>query len=137
MQPVAWRVPGKVNAMTGAEHRRVMIIDDDVSVRDSLQFLFEIAGYPTDVFASARDCLEAYPWCGAACMVVDQHMPDLTGLELVAEVRRRGSRLPAILVTGSPSRDLERRAAELDGMRVLPKPPMEDELLRFVASTVN
>lgn len=123
--------------MTGAEHRRIVIIDDDVSVRDSLQFLFEIAGYSTEVFASARDCLEAYPWCGAACLVVDQHMPDVTGLELVAEVRRRGSRLPAILVTGSPSRDLERRAAELDGMRVLPKPPMEDELLRFVASSVN
>ena len=64
-------------------------------------------------------------------------MPDLTGLELVAELRRRGVYVPAVLVTGSPSRDLERRAAELDGMRVMPKPPMEDELLRFVASTIS
>lgn len=117
-------------------HRRVMIIDDDASVRDSLQFLFEIAGFSSAAYASARDCLASFPREDAACLVVDQHMPDLTGLELVAELRRRGVRLPAVLVTGSPSHDLERRAAELDGMRVMPKPPLEDELLRFVASSV-
>jgi len=123
--------------MLDGGRRMVVIVDDDEAVRESLQFLLETAGFLVATFASGRECLQALRAEDAGCLVVDQHMPELTGLEFLAELRRRGVRLPALLITGSPSPDLELRAATLDGMKVMGKPPVEDELLRFVERSMQ
>ena len=138
VQAGASDAPGtEVDAMAVEVSRRVLVVDDDASVRESLQFLLEIVGYRTATFASPQECLAALATMDVACLVIDQHMPGQTGLELVAELRRRGVHAPALLITGSPSASLQRRAQEMDGMRVLAKPPGEDELLRFVAAAVT
>jgi FixJ family two-component response regulator len=115
----------------------VAVIDDDEAVRESLRFLLDIAGYEVAVFTSAQDCLDHIDSQIASCLVVDQHMPHTTGLELLAELRARGLRLPTALITGSSSPDIRRQADVLGVTRVLEKPLTDDALLRFVACATS
>jgi len=114
--------------------RLVAVVDDDDAVRDSLSFLLEIAGYTVAAYASAAQFLQEAPLPQLACLVVDQHMPDLTGLQLVARLRGDGVGLPVALITGSPSADVLRLARELRVKIVLEKPLDDDQLLEFIAT---
>jgi len=126
----------EVRTVAGAG-RRVIVVDDDDSVRDSLAFLLETVGYAVDGFASPLQCLVAMQPGLRACLIVDQHMPEMTGLEFLAELQRRGFYLPTVLITGSPSPDLVQRASALDVHMVMPKPLLEDDLLRFIAAALG
>jgi len=79
-------------------------------------------------------CLRAMQPGTQACLVVDQHMPEMTGLEFLAELQRRGLFLPTVLITGSPSPDLLQRAVALDVHMVMSKPLLDDDLLRFIVA---
>ena len=119
--------------MTEANQRQVAVIDDDEAVRNSLQFLLEVVGYRVVTFASAAEFLEA-DMGGLACLILDHHMPNMTGLELLDRLRADGVGMPVLLITGSPSPDIVARAAELGVDRVLEKPPDEHELLDFIGA---
>jgi len=121
--------------MTDAVARLVGIIDDDNAVRDSLKFLLEVAGHAVEAFASAADFLAAETQ-HLACLILDHHMPLMTGLQLVERLRSDGREIPVLLITGSPSPAIVSRAAELGVARVLEKPPSEDEVLAFVAASL-
>ena len=108
--------------MRDAYHRLVAVIDDDDAVRDSLRFLLEISGYPVATYGSATESLNQAPVDGLTCLLVDEHMPDLTGLQLVTRLRAQGVTLPVALITGSPSPDLLRLAHDLSVAKVLEKP---------------
>ena len=97
--------------------RVVAVVDDDDSVRDSISFLLEMAHNVVRAYDSPLPMLDD-GWQALDCLVVDQHMPGITGLEVLARLRGDGASLPVLLITGSSSADLERRAAEL-GARVL------------------
>ena len=105
--------------MHNGSHRTVSVVDDDDAVRDSLQFLLEAAGVPVVTYGSAAQFLNEAAINDISCLVVDQHMPDKTGLQLVSCLRRRGMMLPVALITGSPSADLLRLASELGISKVL------------------
>jgi len=111
----------------------VAIVDDDPAVLDSLKFLIEVAGHAVATYASAGKFLEDLV-VRPACLIVDQHMPGMTGLELAERLRRSGAGVPVMLITGSPSPAIVAKAAQLGIVRVLEKPPTEAELLRFVDS---
>jgi two-component system, LuxR family, response regulator FixJ len=111
----------------------VAIVDDDPAVLDSLQFLLEVAGHTVAVFASAAKFLAA-DGLHPACLIVDQHMPGMTGLELAERLRSEGVEVPVMLITGSPSPAIVARAAQLGIRKVLEKPPTEAELLNFIAA---
>jgi two-component system response regulator FixJ len=109
----------------------VAVVDDDPAVLDSLKFLLELAGYSVATYDSAIAFLEdrtARP----ACLILDHHMPRMTGLELAARLRGEGTGIPVLLITGSPSPAIVARAAQLGIEKVIDKPPTEDDLLRFV-----
>jgi two-component system, LuxR family, response regulator FixJ len=114
--------------------RLVAVVDDDDAVRDSLRFLLEIAGYTVAAYASAAQFLKEAPLPELVCLVVDQHMPDVTGLQLVARLRGDGVGLPVALITGSPSADMLRLARELSVTTVMEKPLDDDQLLEFIAT---
>ena len=119
--------------MHNGSHRLVAVVDDDDAVRDSLQFLLETAGFSVAAYGSAAQFLhEAIPG-QLKCLVLDQHMPDMTGLQLVTRLRSDGVTLPIALITGSPSADLIRLARELGVARVLEKPLDDEVLLEFIA----
>lgn len=110
----------------------VAVIDDDSAVRDSLKFLLEAAGYSVAEYASC----EAFLNGGAArlaCMILDQHMPHMTGLELAGRLRAVGTLVPILLTTASPSPSIAAGAAKLGIEKLCEKPLAEDDLLDFVA----
>jgi two-component system response regulator FixJ len=111
----------------------VAVIDDDDGVRDALRFVLEAAGFDVRSFRSAMAFLPEAEQCPWRCLVVDQHMPVLSGLEMMARLRRRGNRVPAVLITGSTSPDIVDRAAELGLDAVLEKPLVRSDLLRHLA----
>lgn len=122
--------------MHGSAEILVAVVDDDEGVRESLRFLLETAGFRVETFASGAQFLAT---CGRdrTCLVVDQHMPHLTGIELLQRLRACGSTLRVALMTGSPSYDLTRRARELGAAMVLEKPLREDMLLQFVSQAAH
>src|SRR5215471_21589422 len=79
-------------------HRLVAVVDDDDAVRDSLRFLLEIAGYPVATYGSAAQFMQEARVADLACMVVDQHMPEQTGLQLISRLRDRGVTVPVALI---------------------------------------
>ena len=111
----------------------VAVIDDDEAVRDSLRFLLETAGFAVDTFASACQFLAAPVTHPCFCLLVDQHMPHLTGLDLLRRLHDNGQMPRVALMTGSPSEDLTRQALELGVVAVLEKPLAEESLFGFVS----
>lgn len=111
----------------------VAVIDDDPAVLDSLKFLLEASGYPVAVYPTATAFLQddqAHP----LCMILDHHMPGMSGLQLVAKLRADGSDLPVLLITGMPSPAIAAEAQRVGIEKVLEKPPYEEEILSFVAA---
>lgn len=117
--------------MTEGEQQTVAVVDDDQGVRDSLRFLLEVIGYTVETFASAAEFLKANVR-HFACLILDHHMPNMTGLQLVERLRSNGSGIPILLLTGSPSPAIVSQAAELDIYRVIEKPPSDDDLIDFI-----
>jgi len=119
--------------MTSDLRRFVGVVDDDPAVVDAVQFLLELAGHPVVGYPSAIAFLDAPPPL-PACLILDQHMPEMTGLVLAERLRDAGQTIPVLLMTGSPSPAIAARAAELGIERVLEKPPVEADLLDFIAA---
>ncbi|HTW28940.1 MAG TPA: response regulator [Acetobacteraceae bacterium] len=117
--------------MTGDPGGIVAIVDDDSGVLDSLRFLLETAGYAVATYDSAASFL-GDGGAGPACLILDHHMPQMSGLELAARLRSGGWATPVLLITGSSSPAIAARAVELGIERVLEKPPLEADLLAFV-----
>ncbi len=117
--------------MAEVNNRTVAILDDDNAVRDSLQFLLEVVGHPVETFASAAEFQKAEMQC-LACLILDYHMPEITGLELAEQMRAAGVGVPILLCTDSPSPAVVARAAEVGINRVLEKPVTDRNLLDFI-----
>lgn len=121
-----------------ASHSRTLgIVDDDPAVLESLCFLLDVSGFTATGFASAQDFLARYTLGSLAGLILDHHMPLITGLELLARLRSNGDRVPVLLITGSPSPAIVARARTLGVEGVIEKPPLEDALLHFAATVAG
>lgn len=110
----------------------VAIVDDNLPALDTLKFVLELHGYAVSAHASATSFLAAST-APPACLIVDQRLPGMTGLELVARLRQQGNRLPVLLVTGMPVAELVDSATLLDIEELRQKPIELDDILEFVA----
>ena len=115
----------------------VAVIDDDDDVGDVLGGLLETMGYQVETYRSGMDFLSDARFDRLACLVVDQNMPRMTGLEMIENLSDRGVNIPALLITGIHDVDVERKAATLGVMTVLEKPMSHHELLRFISVSVG
>src|SRR5919108_1124337 len=77
----------------------VSIVDDDESVRDALKGFIRSIGFRAETFPSAEDFLASDIFAETACMIVDVHMPVMTGLELQCRLASSGFRIPMIFIT--------------------------------------
>ena len=101
------------------------------SSSNSLKFSLQIEGFIVRAYASGRELLDDPDLPAAGCLVVDQTMPGMAGLDVVALLRERHVALPAILITTNPSGMLRRRAADA-GICVIEKPLLGDALSRGI-----
>jgi len=104
----------------------VEIVDDDEPVRDSLRALLECLGYQVDEYASGDVFLSNHS-PESKCIIMDQQMPGLEGLDVVERLRTAGDQTPIIIITGRSDATIEARAQAL-GLRVLHKPVNDEEL---------
>lgn len=98
----------------------LIVVDDDAAVLKALKIGFETEGYDVEAYADAEAVLAEAELPQVGCLVVDQRLPRLTGLELIARLRRGGSRLPAVLIT-TPTPTVMKLAAAA-GVPVVGKP---------------
>lgn len=106
----------------------VIVVDDDAAVRNSLKFALELEGFDVRVYEGGREVLADEVLDSAGCLVVDQYMPGMTGVELVDRLRERYVDIPAILITAKASDEL-RLSAALSGIRQVLEKPLEDGAL--------
>lgn len=113
----------------------VVLVEDDLAVRLSLTFTLELEGFDVVALDSGEALLACDLPAASACLVLDQHMSGLTGLEALAELRSRGIGLSSFLITSHPTAATRARAAEL-GARVIEKPLLGDVLVAALHDAV-
>ena len=112
----------------------VYVVDDDASIRDSLALMLGLAGYATRLFADAESFLVAFEADWAGCVVADLRLPGLSGIELQARVRGRGSAIPFVIITAHGDVPAARAAFRGQAVDFIEK-PFEDLQLRSAIET--
>jgi len=108
--------------------RLIIILDDDPAVRHSLMFLLTIEGFEVRSYASPMELLNDANLPTFHYLIVDFHMPEMDGLDVVKKFRERKDSVRAILVTSLPNTAIRERAAKL-GVPVVVKPFRGTELI--------
>ena len=88
----------------------VFVVDDDPSVRRSIESLVRSIGFTVQTFASAKEFTDHVRVEGPSCLILDVHLPDLSGLDLQRELARSGVQIPIIFITGRGSIPMSVRA---------------------------
>ncbi|MEI9993355.1 MAG: response regulator [Rhizomicrobium sp.] len=122
--------------MTDLADNMVWLVDDNRSVRDSTGAFLEAMGMAVRTHASALDFLAQFDPDARGCVIADYDMPGMTGLELIAVLRGRGSLLPVIVITGRGDAALEQRVVAAGGLTMLNKPVDGLELADLVEKTL-
>ena len=107
---------------------RIIVVDDDISVRRALSRLLISAGYRVQTFESARDVLMNGDLGRAACVIVDVRMPGPGGLELQEILLQVPGPIPIIFITGNPDVPTAVKAMMAGAVDFLSKPFSEEEL---------
>lgn len=114
----------------------ILLVDDDLAVLRAMHFSLELEGYLVDPHASAETLAARDDFPAKGCLVVDYNLPGMDGLALLACLRSRLVRLPAILITSNPGRDLKRRAVAA-GVAIVEKPLLGDALTDGVRTALD
>lgn len=112
----------------------IHVVDDDEAVRHSLAFMLGSAGLSVRLYESARALLDLLDASAHGCVVTDVRMPDMTGIELLAEIKAKAPYLPAIVITGHGDIPLAVEAMKAGAVDFIEK-PFEDEVLLKAVQT--
>jgi len=107
----------------------VFVVDDDDAVRNSLRLLLKSAGFSTEVAGSAQEFLSTYDAAQPGCLLLDVHMPGMTGLEMQHQLNVRGAAIPVIFITGHGDIPMAVEAMQHGAFDFLQKPFRDQELL--------
>ena len=114
----------------------IHVIDDDEAARHSLEFLIDCAGLKVRGHPSADAFLAASPALDHACIVTDVRMPGMNGIELVAELARRGCPAPVIVITGHADVPMAIQAMKAGVSDFIEKPFSDDAILDAIRSAL-
>jgi FixJ family two-component response regulator len=113
----------------------VFVVDDDVSVRESLELLIRTEGWQPLLFASARDFLSRVPTVAASCLILDVNLPDLNGLDLQQRITRE-TWTPIIFITGCGDIPTSVRAMKAGAAEFLTKPFDNETIIEAIRSAL-
>ena len=114
-------------AITSCGRWAVAVVDDDAAVCDSMRCLLEAYDLDVQTYQRGADFLKNQP--EIACLITDYDLPDIDGLELISELRKRGSQVPMIMSTAATDPWIKRCVAEAGIKFVLEKPYSYEALL--------
>jgi two-component system, LuxR family, response regulator FixJ len=117
---------------SGQTQRAVCIVDDDEWVADSLKILLEAFGFAVQSYNSGNGFLADERRCTAGCLVIDQHMPGMSGLDVVEHLQKEGNQVTTILISGRLDPKTRERATRLGVRQLLDKPFAADRLIELV-----
>jgi CheY-like chemotaxis protein len=115
----------------------ILIADDDTNCRQALRDIMEPEGYHTLLASSGEEALDIVRGAEVDLVLLDMHMPRLTGLETLQLVRQIKAMLPAILITGDPTDSLMRQACQAHIYSVIPKPVSKNVVLYTVLKALG
>jgi FixJ family two-component response regulator len=115
----------------------VLIVDDDAAVRTSLKFVLELEGLEVRTYDSGRSLLADGTLPAKGCLVIDQSMPTMRGLDLVRRLKDRAVQLPTILITANVTDDLKRKAVSAGVQAVLEKPLEDSSLIDNIKAAIG
>jgi FixJ family two-component response regulator len=115
----------------------VFVVDDDISVRESLELLIGTEGWRAETFASAQEFLDWPRGLGPSCLVLDISLPGLNGLDLQERVARERIDMPIIFITGHGDVPMTVRAMKGGAVEFLTKPFSDEALLRAIRQALE
>ena len=114
--------------------RTVVVVEDDIGMREAMQTLLDAAGIECAAYASAEALLDAGATEAYACVISDLKLPAMSGFELLALLRARGPLPPVIVITAHDSPSTRREAERLGAAAYLAKPFTGTALLAVLES---
>ena len=119
------------------DNQLVAIVDDDDSVRGTLQELLRSAGFPSLAFESAEAFLGSGHQQETACLITDIRMPGMSGLELQARLNAERCRIPTIFITAHGDEEMRFQALRAGAVEFLPKPFDDEVLIESIRAALN
>ncbi len=123
--------------MTPASAPTVFVIDDDVSVRESIQDLLESSGLHSESFATAEEFLRSELPDGPRCLVLDVKLPGVSGLDFQRRLIEAGFQIPIIFVTGHGDIPMTVKAMKSGAVEFLTKPFLDRDLLGAIRQALD
>ena len=114
----------------------VVVVDDELPVRRSLERLLSANGFRVETFGSAEEFLRSVP-DPPACLVLDVRLPGLDGLALQRALAQRGAALPIVFISGHADIPMSVHAMKMGAVDFLPKPVIESDLVPAVAAALE
>ena len=106
----------------------VVVVDDDISIRESLELLIQNEGWQPALFESAQEFLAQLPTVVPSCLILDVNLPDLSGLDIQQRISDKKSSTPIIFITGYGDIPTSVRAMKAGAAEFLTK-PLDDEIM--------
>lgn len=115
----------------------VFIVDDDISVRESLPPLLTLLGWQCETFVSAEDFLARAPCFAPSCLILDVRLPNLDGLELQNRLAVDCAHMPIIFITGHGDVPMTVRAMKAGAVEFLTKPFVDEVLVNAIRQALE
>jgi RNA polymerase sigma factor (sigma-70 family) len=115
----------------------VFVVDDDISVRESLELMIRSAGWQAELYKSAQDFIAKPRPAVPSCLVLDVNLPDFNGMDLQKSIGQDRPEMPIIFITGYGDIPLSVRAMKAGAMEFLTKPFEDEVLLRAIADALD
>jgi FixJ family two-component response regulator len=111
----------------------IAVIDDSLDILSAVSRLLSALGYDTELYASAKEFLDARMMTEAFCLIIDIHIGESSGIELAQHLSRLGSRIPIIFMSAGSDEAVQMRAKEIGCVAFLVKPFTVDVLIAALA----
>lgn len=115
----------------------VFVVDDDVSVRESVDLLIRWAGWNVELFATAGEFLSRPKVDAPSCLILDVDLPDLSGLALQQRMVESGQDMPTVFITGHGDIPTTVQAMKAGAIEFLTKPLVDEDLLNAVEHAIE
>ena len=132
----SWLMKSKQGQST-SKRSLLSVVDDDEMLRESLPELLREFGFAARAFSSGQEFLSSNYVDETRCLILDVAMPEMSGLDLQQELKRRGQAIPIIFISGQKDEDVRKQAFRQGAVKFLNKPFSDSDLLEAVNAALD